>query len=159
MFDTGGQRSERQKWIHCFDNVTAVLYVISISEYDQVLEEDKNVNRMNESIELFENVVNNKYFKRAPFVYFFNKQDLLEFKIKEKSVQPYFPNYKGNPYSFTEFSSFLVREYLAKDYGECSERSIYPHLTTATNTEEVKFIIISVADIELTQCLKGQSLN
>ena len=36
MFDVGGQRSERKKWIHCFDNVTAVLFIISLSEYDQV---------------------------------------------------------------------------------------------------------------------------
>ena len=36
MFDVGGQRSERKKWIHCFDNVTAVLFIVSLSEYDQV---------------------------------------------------------------------------------------------------------------------------
>merc|ERR1712016_242175 len=58
MYDVGGQRSERKKWIHCFDNVTAVLFVISIAEYDQMLEEDQNVNRMHESMELFENIVN-----------------------------------------------------------------------------------------------------
>ena len=37
MFDVGGQRNERRKWIHCFDNVTAVIFVTAISEYDQVL--------------------------------------------------------------------------------------------------------------------------
>ena len=36
MFDVGGQRSERKKWIHCFDNVTAVLFIMALSEYDQV---------------------------------------------------------------------------------------------------------------------------
>jgi hypothetical protein len=32
----GGQRNERRKWIHCFENVTAVIFVAALSEYDQV---------------------------------------------------------------------------------------------------------------------------
>ena len=36
MFDVGGQRSERKKWIHCFENVTAIVFLVAISEYDQV---------------------------------------------------------------------------------------------------------------------------
>jgi hypothetical protein len=46
MFDVGGQRNERKKWIHCFENVTAVLFVAAISEYDQMLYEDENTNRI-----------------------------------------------------------------------------------------------------------------
>ena len=45
MYDVGGQRNERKKWIHCFDNVTAVIFVAAISEYDQVLYEDTTANR------------------------------------------------------------------------------------------------------------------
>lgn len=40
MFDVGGQRSERKKWIHCFENVTALLFLVAISGYDQCLAED-----------------------------------------------------------------------------------------------------------------------
>ena len=46
MYDVGGQKNERKKWIHCFDNVTAVVFVAAISEYDQKLFEDQSVNRM-----------------------------------------------------------------------------------------------------------------
>ena len=68
MFDVGGQRSERKKWIHCFDNVDCVLFVVAMSEYDQVLCEDRCVNRMHESLKLFEEIVNNSYFSHMPFI-------------------------------------------------------------------------------------------
>ena len=40
MFDVGGQRSERKKWIHCFEGVTAIIFCVALSEYDMVLAED-----------------------------------------------------------------------------------------------------------------------
>jgi hypothetical protein len=52
MFDVGGQRNERKKWIHCFDNVTAVIFVAAISEYDQVLYEDSRTNRQDEAVQV-----------------------------------------------------------------------------------------------------------
>jgi len=41
LFDVGGQRSERKKWIHCFEDVTAIIFCEAMSEYDQVLHEDE----------------------------------------------------------------------------------------------------------------------
>ncbi|KAG6807896.1 hypothetical protein H0H93_000861, partial [Arthromyces matolae] len=41
MFDVGGQRSERKKWIHCFESVTSIIFCTALSEYDQVLLEQK----------------------------------------------------------------------------------------------------------------------
>lgn len=46
LFDVGGQRSERKKWIHCFENVTALVFLVSLSEYDQMLYEDESVVRV-----------------------------------------------------------------------------------------------------------------
>ena len=42
MVDVGGQRSERRKWIHCFENVTSIIFLVALSEYDQVLFESEN---------------------------------------------------------------------------------------------------------------------
>ncbi|GIQ92534.1 guanine nucleotide binding protein (G-protein), alpha subunit, partial [Kipferlia bialata] len=54
MIDVGGQRNERRKWIHCFDAVKAVIFVVSLSGYDEVLEEDETQNRLKEALLLFD---------------------------------------------------------------------------------------------------------
>lgn len=41
MFDVGGQRSERKKWVHCFEGVHCLMFVAALSGYDQCLVEDK----------------------------------------------------------------------------------------------------------------------
>ena len=46
LFDVGGQRSERKKWIHCFEDVTAIIFCVAMSEYDQVLHEDETTVRL-----------------------------------------------------------------------------------------------------------------
>ena len=68
MFDVGGQRSERRKWIQCFDDVRALLFVVAISEYDMTLIEEPNKNRLRESFQLFSSVCNNTYFKSTATV-------------------------------------------------------------------------------------------
>jgi hypothetical protein len=45
MVDVGGQKSERRKWIHCFQDVTSILFLVSLSGYDQCLVEDKDAVR------------------------------------------------------------------------------------------------------------------
>ncbi|KAH1244650.1 Guanine nucleotide-binding protein alpha-1 subunit [Glycine max] len=63
LFDVGGQRNERRKWIHLFEGVTAVIFCAAISGYDQTLYEDENKNRMMETKELFEWVLKQPCFE------------------------------------------------------------------------------------------------
>jgi len=50
MFDVGGQRSERKKWIHCFEGVTAIIFIVALSEYDLTLAEDQEMVRQCKTI-------------------------------------------------------------------------------------------------------------
>ena len=68
MFDVGGQRSERKKWIHCFEAVTSIIFCVALSEYDQVLLEESGQNRMAESLVLFESVINSRWFLRTSII-------------------------------------------------------------------------------------------
>lgn len=50
MFDVGGQRSERKKWIHCFEAVTSIIFCVALSEYDQVLLEESGQVRLSKKM-------------------------------------------------------------------------------------------------------------
>ncbi|CAJ0959251.1 unnamed protein product [Ranitomeya imitator] len=76
MVDVGGQRSERKRWFECFDSVTSILFLVSSSEYDQVLMEDRQTNRLTESLNIFETIVNNRVFSNVSIILFLNKTDL-----------------------------------------------------------------------------------
>jgi len=95
VVDVGGQRNERKKWIHCFDDVRCVLFIDNLAGYNQVLFEDSTKNRMHESLELFNKVTYNKIFENTPVFLFLNKKDLFEAMIKETDMNVAFPEYKG----------------------------------------------------------------
>ncbi|KAJ0068420.1 hypothetical protein NL108_008381, partial [Boleophthalmus pectinirostris] len=93
MFDVGGQRSERKKWIHCFEGVTAIIFCVAMSAYDLVLAEDEEMNRMHESMKLFDSICNNKWFTETSIILFLNKKDLFEKKIQHSPLTICFPEY------------------------------------------------------------------
>ncbi|KAG5350715.1 Guanine nucleotide-binding protein subunit alpha [Termitomyces sp. Mn162] len=95
LFDVGGQRSERKKWIHCFENVTALVFLVSLSEYDQMLYEDESVNRMQEALTLFDSICNSRWFVKASIILFLNKIDLFSEKLPRSPLSDYFPDFTG----------------------------------------------------------------
>lgn len=95
VVDVGGQRNERKKWIHCFSDVKAILFIVSLAGYDQVLFEDPMKNRMVEALELFKDIVNKPMFAETPIFLFLNKKDLFESMIKERPISVLFEDFKG----------------------------------------------------------------
>ncbi|XP_020273928.1 guanine nucleotide-binding protein alpha-1 subunit isoform X2 [Asparagus officinalis] len=83
LYDVGGQRNERRKWIHLFEGVKAVIFCVAISEYDQALCEDDAKNRMMETKELFEWVLKQTCFEKTSFMLFLNKFDIFEKKVQK----------------------------------------------------------------------------
>ena len=86
MIDVGGQRSERKKWLRCFDSIQAVIFIASLAEYDQVLAEDGVTNRMRESIVLFGQMCEHTYLEKTNMILFLNKKDLFATKLKTKPL-------------------------------------------------------------------------
>uniref|UniRef100_A0A7S2Y0R1 Uncharacterized protein n=1 Tax=Fibrocapsa japonica TaxID=94617 RepID=A0A7S2Y0R1_9STRA len=113
IVDVGGQRSERRKWIHCFDDVKAIIFLVGLSGYNQVLFEDNTQNRMHESLQLFSDVVSNPIFKDTPMFVFLNKKDLFEEMIRTVSLKNCFPEYDGHEGEMNPALDFIQDKYKA----------------------------------------------
>eukprot|EP00834_Sanchytrium_tribonematis_P001090 NODE_23_length_42016_cov_0.755803.p28 type:complete len:140 gc:universal NODE_23_length_42016_cov_0.755803:37570-37989(+) len=134
MFDVGGQRSERRKWIHCFEGVTMVIFVTSLSEYDQTLLEDARVNRMVESISLFDSVVNSRWFSRSSMVVLLNKIDIFKEKLLISPLRRFYPDFDGDQ-DPSLACKFILSKFTAVNRAKLK---IYPHVTCATDTKNIK---------------------
>ncbi|XP_065272817.1 guanine nucleotide-binding protein G(o) subunit alpha isoform X6 [Emys orbicularis] len=155
LFDVGGQRSERKKWIHCFEDVTAIIFCVALSGYDQVLHEDETTNRMHESLKLFDSICNNKWFTDTSIILFLNKKDIFEKKIKKSPLTICFPEYTGSN-SFTEAVSYIQSQYESKN--KSPNKEIYTHITCATDTNNIQFVFDAVTDVIIANNLRGCGL-
>jgi len=152
MFDVGGQRNERKKWIHCFENVTAVLFVGVLSEYDLVLYEDENMNRMEETLNLFDEICNSRWFRETSIILFLNKRDMFLEKIKKVPLKvcPVFADYAGEN-TYEAGCELIENTFQSKNRNP--EKNIYSHITCATDTSNVAAVFNAVKDIIIRRSL------
>ncbi|KAG9082446.1 guanine nucleotide-binding protein subunit alpha, partial [Ceratobasidium sp. 392] len=136
LFDVGGQRSERKKWIHCFENVTALVFLVSLSEYDQMLYEDESVNRMQEALTLFDSICNSRWFVKTSIILFLNKIDLFAEKLPHSPMGDYFPDYQGGD-NYDAACDYLLHRFVSLNQSAASKQ-IYAHYTCATDTQQIK---------------------
>uniref|UniRef100_A0A8C1IMK3 Guanine nucleotide-binding protein subunit alpha n=1 Tax=Cyprinus carpio TaxID=7962 RepID=A0A8C1IMK3_CYPCA len=156
MVDVGGQRSERRKWIHCFENVTSIMFLVALSEYDQVLVESDNENRMEESKALFRTIITYPWFQNSSVILFLNKKDLLEEKITYSHLVDYFPEFDGPQRDAQAAREFILKMFV--DLNPDSDKIIYSHFTCATDTENIRFVFAAVKDTILQLNLKEYNL-
>jgi len=150
MYDVGGQRNERKKWIHCFSDVTAVIFVAAMSAYDLVLFEDDQTNRMDEALTLFDEICNSRWFKKTSMILFLNKRDLFAEKIERVPLQVCFPEYEGGT-TFEETSMYIKSKF--ESMNKQRNKHVYTHITCATDTDNMKHVFTAVKDIVIRQSL------
>jgi guanine nucleotide-binding protein subunit alpha len=161
MFDVGGQRSERKKWIHCFENVTTILFLVAISEYDQLLFEDETVNRMQEALTLFDSICNSRWFIKTSIILFLNKIDRFKEKLPVSPMKNYFPDYEGlsrlprdlfcrpsltylfqGGGDYAAACDYILNRFVSLNQAE--QKQIYTHFTCATDTTQIRFVMAAV---------------
>jgi len=156
MYDVGGQRNERKKWIHCFSEVTAVIFVASLSEFDQRLFEDDETNRMIEAINLFDEICNSRWFVNTSMILFLNKKDLFKEKIQEvsiASVDVFTEDYKGKENDYDEGIRFFLDQFLKRNMQ--INKEVFWHVTCAIDTNNVRVVFNACREIIMKKNLTG----
>jgi len=163
MVDVGGQRSERRKWLHCFGDVTAVIFLVALNEYDMVLEEDNKTNRMEESLKLFQKLTGSQWFENTSFILFLNKSDLFQEKIKKRPLVDFFEDYEQfcqeleNSAEMGEFEKsceYIKAQYIDAFHGV----RLYPFITCAIDKDNCIKVFAAVRDTVISGALSGAGL-
>uniref|UniRef100_I3JU67 GNAS complex locus n=2 Tax=Oreochromis niloticus TaxID=8128 RepID=I3JU67_ORENI len=162
MFDVGGQRDERRKWIQCFNDVTAIIFVAASSSYNMVIREDNSTNRLRESLDLFRSIWTNRFLKTISVILFLNKQDVLAEKILagKSKLEDYFPEYNNYqlpadavPDNDEDPKVMRAKFFIRDEFLRISTASgdgkhyCYPHFTCAVDTENIRRVFNDCRDI------------
>ncbi|VDK88633.1 unnamed protein product [Litomosoides sigmodontis] len=153
FIDVGGQRSQRQKWFQCFEDITSILFMVASCEYDQVILEDRRTNRVIESRSVFETIVNNKSFANVSIILFMNKSDLLEEKVSKSDIRQYFADFAGDHNSLRDVQFFLVDKF--EKCRRDRRRPFFYHFTTAVDTENIRRVFNDCRETILEQNLRA----
>lgn len=180
MYDVGGQRGERKKWIQVFDGIEAILFLIAASDFDQTLREDTSKNRLEEAFQLFQDICRSRFVRDAGLIVFLNKQDLLKRKIEAgRTLGPNFEDYAdfvpnkkdGDPnneydkaklYMRKKIEDIASQELTVEHIGfvpgknvtqKLPPRPCFTHFTIATDTKNIKKVFESVQAIILESIL------
>jgi len=154
VVDVGGQRSQRKKWIHLFQDVTAVVFCASLSCYNLKLREDMEISGMTDCLDLFDDIINNKWFKNTPVILFLNKVDLLKEKITHVPISTYFEDYKGDPHDVEESTAFIRRKFISRSKNP--DKQIHTLVTCATDTNNIAAVFQTIKKILLQQVVNNQ---
>jgi len=156
IYDVGGHKSLRNQWADYFDDVTALIFIVSLSSYDQNMVENPEMNQINDALGLFQTIIQLPHFQETAMMLFLSKIDLFKKKIKVSPIENYFPDYKdGSEYS--KAISYFGAKFTSLNKNE--DRQIYTHLTWATDTKNMKYVFAVVTETVKRNNLKNAGLS
>lgn len=170
MTDVGGQRCERKKWMTLFKGITGLIFVTSISGYNQRLFEDTTTNCLVESVNLWETYANKKEFEDSAILLFLNKFDLFQQKFFREKIPI---EYKGEfvtregqnppkPEDEQDENCDLAVDWYKRlfYYHVRPERQpmVYVHVTTALDRQNMRTVINACASHVLQMNMKANGI-
>eukprot|EP01130_Rhizamoeba_saxonica_P003640 TRINITY_DN1516_c1_g1_i1.p1 TRINITY_DN1516_c1_g1~~TRINITY_DN1516_c1_g1_i1.p1 ORF type:complete len:437 (+),score=69.38 TRINITY_DN1516_c1_g1_i1:28-1338(+) len=88
IIDVGGPRSERRKWMVCFQDMDGLLFCCNLATLDEYMMEDDTANVLIENRMLFQQVASSHYFANVPLIIVFTNLSTFDAKVKHYADHP-----------------------------------------------------------------------
>eukprot|EP01080_Neovahlkampfia_damariscottae_P011118 gene11118-3937_t len=142
IYDVSGQTNERKKWSGLFNTTMNMIFVCSLSEYDEKMYEDDETNRLFDSIQCFKECVNHEFFRNTKIFLLFTKKDLFEKKIQTVKLSESFPEYQDDNNAKNAFG--FIKEQFLKQLDTLEEDRIKIYSICTLNNDEVKKVLKNI---------------
>ncbi|KAI0790349.1 guanine nucleotide binding protein, alpha subunit [Abortiporus biennis] len=159
FFDVGGSKGQRAAWAPYFDDVNGVIFLSPISSFNQMLTEDRTMNRMLDSFTLWKTIASSKLLNGVPFVLLLNKCDLLDRKLRSGIIfSEYVKSYNG-PNTFENVAAYLKNKFVSIHKTNApKKRLLHVHLTCAIDRNVMENVIVRIREAVLVEHLMASDL-
>ena len=151
LFDVGLKRCEMKKWIHRFENVTSIIFVVNLACYDEVFFEE---NRIMESLMLFDSVVNSRWFMRTSIVLLFTNVFLFKQKLSWSPLENYFPDYSGGN-DVNRATKYILGRF---NQVNRAHLDLYPHFIEVTDKVEIQLLFAAIDETLLHSLMRDAGI-
>jgi hypothetical protein len=147
IYDVGGSRNMRPQWVPYFDDVQAIIFLAPLV-FNQVLDEDRTVNRLEDSISLWKEVCSNPLLARANLILFLNKMDILQSTLGAGiRVATYVPSYGTQPNEVESVVKYFREKFRAYHKRLSPKpRMFFCHETSAIDTQATQAVLVGVRE-------------
>lgn len=148
IIEIGGNKSQREQWHKTYKGVDLIIYVASLSDFDQNIIGESGVSRSQDSITLFGQLAANPLFAETPIYLVLNKKDVFGLKLLKnfeqfKHVYPGFNNAKEDTEAAVEH---VKQAYLRQlDTDRSPNAWVEAEAISALETETVQKLFNTIA--------------
>ena len=145
--DVGAQRSERKKWIRSFENVTSIIFVVDLAQYD--LEEEEQ-NRLMERLVLFDSIVNSRWFMRSSIILLLDNIGAFQEKLAKRPLEIYFPDYSGGN-NVNRAAKYILWRF---NQVNRAHLDLYPHVIDSIDSINLRLVYAAIKETIVENAMK-----
>ncbi|KAI0058576.1 G-alpha-domain-containing protein [Artomyces pyxidatus] len=161
IYDVGGCRTNRQAWLPFFEELDVIFFLAPLSCFDERLEEDPAINRLQDSVALWTAIVASPLMAKALIVLFLNKCDLLDRKLRAGSqVKDHIKGYGDRDNDKDTFVKYIKSKFKAIMVTKSpKQRPFYGYATSAIDTHAMATTLQAVREGIIRRHLEDAQLH